>query len=156
MKPKGFTLIEMVVVIVILSIIAGLGSKVIGASFNAYLTNQNVTTANTQARLALERMTRDIHAISSAANITTATASQLSFTDANGNAVSYQLTGSQLMRNGWVLADGVNTLSFSYMDKNAATTTTPANICYVTTTLNITSGSVNYSLRSTSSAMNFC
>jgi prepilin-type N-terminal cleavage/methylation domain-containing protein len=156
MKSHGFTLIEIVVVIIILGVIAGIGSRMIQAGFNAYLTNQYITGANAQARLALERMPRDIHNINAAANITTATASQLSFTDINGSTVTYQRSGTQLMRSGQVLADGINSLTFSYLDRNAVSTTTRANICYVTTSLNITSGSVNYTLRTTTSAMNYC
>lgn len=152
---RGFSLVELVIVIVILSIIAAIGSKVIQAGFNSYFTNQNVTTANVQARLALERMTRDIHAINSSASITTASASQLVFTDVNGNAITYQLTGTQLMRNTQVLADGINTLTFSYLDRNAAVTAVLANIRYVTVTLNITSGNVNYTLRTTINTMNY-
>ena len=156
MARKGFTLIETVIVILILSIIAAIASKVMQAAFNAYFTNQYITNANIQARLALERLSRDVRAISSAGSISTATASQLSFTDVNGNTITYQLTGSQLMRSGQVLADGVSNLSFTYLDRNAASTTTPANICYVTTTLGFNSGGVNYTVRSTATAMNYC
>lgn len=157
MKKNGFTLIEVVIVIIILSIIAAIGSRVIQAAFNSYNINQNITIANTAARLAFERMTRDIHNINSAASISTATSSQLSFTDINGNTVTYQLSGTQLTRSGQVLADGVSGLSFSYWDKNLNSTATPANICYVTPTLTFSfNNNVNYSLRSTISAMNFC
>src|SRR5689334_11495059 len=106
MKNKGFSLLELIIVMVILSIIAGIGSRIVQAGFNSYYTNQNVTTANVQARLALERMTRDIHAIKDSSSITTASASQLTFTDVNGNVITYQLTGTQLMRNTQVLSDG--------------------------------------------------
>jgi prepilin-type N-terminal cleavage/methylation domain-containing protein len=155
MKKSGFSLIELIVVILILSIVAAMGSRLIQAGFSDYFTNENVTNANTQARLAFERMTRDIHAIRSSADISTATTSQLTFTDINGNSVSYQLTGTQLMRNNQVLADGINSLAFAYLDRNAATTATLSNIRYVTVTLNITSGNVNYILRTTVNTMNY-
>jgi prepilin-type N-terminal cleavage/methylation domain-containing protein len=156
MKYRGYSLIEVVVVIVILSIIAAIASKVLQAGFNAYITSQNIATANAQARVAFEKMTRDIHAIASPASISTATASQLSFTEINGSSVTYQLTGTQLMQGSNVLADGVHSLTFSYWDQNAASTTVAANICYVTVLLNITSGGVNYTMRTTVSTMNYC
>jgi len=157
MKKNGFTLIEVVVVIVILSIIAGIGSRVIQAAFNSYLVNQNITTANTAARLAFERMTRDIHNINSAASISTATSSQLSFTDIYGNTITYQLTGTQLMRSGQVLADGVSSLNFLYWNQSLNTASSTANICYISPTLTFSfNNNVSYSLRTTVSAMNFC
>ena len=155
MKHKGFSLLELIIVMVILSIVAAMGSRIIQAGFNSYFTNENVTTANVQARLALERMTRDIHAINSQASITTASASQLVFTDVNGVSITYQKTGTQLMRNAQVLSDGVNSLSFSYLDRNAAVTAVLTNIRYVTVTLNITSGNVNYTMRTTINTMNY-
>lgn len=154
-QHRGFSLLELIVVMVILSIVAAIGSRVIQASFNSYFTNQNVTTANVQARLALERMTRDIHAINSSASITTASATQLTFTDVNGTSITYQKTGTQLMRNSQVLSDGVNTLTFSYLDRNAAVTAVLANIRYITVTLNITSGNVNYTMRTTINTLNY-
>jgi prepilin-type N-terminal cleavage/methylation domain-containing protein len=155
-KKKGFTLIEVVIVIVILSIIAAIGSRVLQAALNSYITNQNVSNANAQARLALERISRDVHNINAAANISTAAASQLSFTDINGNTVTYLLSGTQLTRTGQVLADGVSGLTFAYLNSSGGTASTIASICYVTTTLTFNTGGVNYTLRNTASAMNFC
>lgn len=155
MKQKGFSLLELVIVMIILGVVAAIGSKIIQAGFNSYFTNENVTTANTQARLALERMTRDIHAINSSASITTASATQLTFTDVNGTSITYQKSGTQLMRNAQVLSDGVNTLTFSYLDRNAAVTAVLANIRYITVTLNITSGNVDYTMRTTINTLNY-
>jgi hypothetical protein len=128
----------------------------IEAAFNAYITNQYITNANAQARLILERMPRDIHSINSAASISTATASQLSFTDINGNAVTYQLSGTQLMRSGQILADGVSGLTFSYLNSSAGNAATLAEICYVTAAVTLNSGNTNTTLRTTTSAMNYC
>ncbi len=155
-KNQGFTLIEVVITIVILSIIAALGGKILQAGFNAYLTNQYTTTANAQARLALERMTRDIHAINSPSSITTATSSQLVFRDIYGNSVTYALSGTQLLRNSQVLADYVGSFSLAYLNSSGATTASTSAIRYVTVSLNITdSDYFNYNLRTTISTMNF-
>ena len=155
MKNKGFTLIELIIVIVLSSILVKIGSYVLLTGFKAYYTNQNIMTANNQARMALERMTRDIHSVRSSASITTATSSQFSFTNISGTNITYQLTGSALMRNTQVLADNVSSLSFSYLDKNAVTTAVPANIRYVTVNLLISLGVAQYTLRTTIYTMNY-
>ncbi|HEV2614607.1 MAG TPA: prepilin-type N-terminal cleavage/methylation domain-containing protein [Gammaproteobacteria bacterium] len=155
MHKKGFTLIELVIVIVILSVIAAIGSKVIGTAFNSYADNQSIVNANEQGRLALERMVRDLHAINSPSDVTTANASSLTFNDVNGNAVTYSLSGTQLQRNGIALADGINTLTFGYYGGTGAAAGTNAAIRYINVTLNITQNSVNYTLATTITTLNY-
>jgi len=155
MQKKGFTLIEMVIVIVILSVVAVLASRVLGAGFSSYLDNQNIVNANEQGRLALEKMIRDIHAINSPSSISSATATSLSFTDVNGNAITYALSGTQLQRNGVTLADGVNSLTFGYYTSAGATAAVTTSIIYINVTLNITQNSVNYTLGTTINTLNY-
>jgi prepilin-type N-terminal cleavage/methylation domain-containing protein len=155
MQRKGFTLIEMVFVIIILSIISVIASRVMGTAFNSYFYNQNIVNANEQGRLAMERMVRDFHAVNSPSDITTATASTFAFNDVNGNSVIYTLSGTQLRRNGVALADGINTLTFGYYDGTGAAAGTTAAIRYVDVTLNITQNSVNYTLKTTITALNY-
>lgn len=152
---NGFTLIEMIIVIVILSIIAGVAARVMGAAFNSYYDNQRIVNANEQGRLAIERMIRDIHAINSTSSITTANASTFTFVDVNGNAVTYSLSGTQLQRNGITLADGVNSVAFGYYDGAGAVAATTDVIRYVNVTLNITNSTVNYILKTTITTLNY-
>lgn len=154
-KVKGFTLIEVVITIVILSIIAAISSRVLAAGFNAYLINQNITNADTQARLAFGRMTRDIHAINSSSSITTATATQLAFTNINNTSITYQLSGSQLTYNSQILADGITSLAFTYFDSSGASTSVLSAIRYITVTLGLNQGGVNYTMRTTINTMNY-
>lgn len=155
MHKKGFTLIELVFVIVILTIIAAIGSRVMAAAFNSYFDNQNIIIANAQGRLALEKMIRDVHAINSPTSITTATSSQLSFVDVSGNTVTYALSGTTLNRSGVALADGVGSLSFAYYDGTGAVTAVTTNIRYITVNLTITNSGVNYPLATTIATLNF-
>jgi len=143
-KQSGFTLIELVITIILLSIISAISAKMLSAGLSSYLTATNLITANQQARLALERMTRDIRGIRSTGDITTATAAQLVFTNFAGNSVSYSLTGSNLILNSQTLASGINTLTFTYYDLNGNTTATIANIRYVAISLHVTGNNANY------------
>lgn len=143
---RGYTLIELVMVIVLIAILAAIASTLLGQGFKAFISAQNVSDADWQGRVAMERMVRDIRAIRSTGDISTASASQLVFTDVNGNSFSYQLSGNTLMLNSQVLANGISSLTFSYQTLTGATTTTISAIRYVTFTITVTQKTANYSL----------
>ena len=150
-KHAGFTLIELVIVITILGIIAGIGSKILNQAFTGYLDNKNLVEADWQARLALERMQRDVRAIRSPSDITTATATQLVFVDTTGNTITYALSGTTLNRQTnsnttQALADGIQSVTFSYYDQSGASTATLINICYVKISLNVTLNNTNFTV----------
>lgn len=134
---KGTTLIELVIVILIISILSTGGIEMVRLGFLSYMTGQNIINADWQGRAALERMTRDLHSIRSPSDITTATPTLLTFTDISGNTVTYQVTGTQLMRNAQVLADYVQSLAFNYYNSNGTTPISNSDIRYITITLNI-------------------
>src|SRR5437868_1186657 len=113
-KQQGFSLIELVMVIILLGIIAVVISKMYATTLTAAQTEQNVTDALSQGRIGIERMARDMRVVRSAGDISVMTSGEFSFTDMGGNSIDYKLTGSSLMRNSQALADGVNTLTFSY------------------------------------------
>jgi hypothetical protein len=96
-------------------------------------------------------MARDIQLIRSPSDITTATSTQLSFTDINNNTVSYTLSGSSLnvTKNGstQTLAVGINSLTFTYYNGSGATP--PASTAltrYIQIALVVTQNNVNYTL----------
>lgn len=146
---SGFTLIESLMVIILIGIIAVVSSQILSNGFSAYLTGQNITDADWQGRLSMERMEEDIRAVRSPSDISTATAGQLIFTDSSGTSITYQLSGSSLMRNSQILADGLSGLTFSYFDKNGVSTATLTAIRYISYTLNVTQKGVNFNLATT-------
>jgi prepilin-type N-terminal cleavage/methylation domain-containing protein len=150
-KQSGFSLIELIIVITILGIISVMGSNILSSAFQGYLDNKNLIDSDWQARLALERMQRDIRAVRSTADMTTAAASQLVFTNTAGNTLTYALSGTNLTLKvnsnaAQVLANGVQSLGFSYYDRNGASTATLTNIRYITISLNITLNNTNYTV----------
>lgn len=133
-KSKGFTLIEMIMVIVISGIIvAGSGSLLI-QGIKTYLIGKTDIDTSWQASMAIERMTRDLHA---ATSITTATGSSLAIIDIYGNTIAYTLAGNKLLWNTQILADNVQSIAFTYYDANGVSTANAGAMCYVGISLNI-------------------
>lgn len=148
-KHQGFTLIEIVVVIVLISIIAAISSQMLAQGFNAYLTSEDITDANWQGQLAMERMVRDLRTVRSANDISVNTSSAFTFVNLAGSTMAYSLSGSNLMLNGNILARGVNSLTFTYYDKNGSAGPSVIDIHYVNVALNITQNNENYSVNTT-------
>jgi prepilin-type N-terminal cleavage/methylation domain-containing protein len=145
-KQHGFTLIELVMVIILFGIVTIGATRFFLQGVTGYVDAQNVTNANWDGQVSMMRMTRDIRMIRSANDITTNTSAELSFTDVGGNAIDFKLTGSNLMRNTQVLARGVTGLTLTYFDKNGASNSTPSSLHYVTIALTVTDNNTNYTL----------
>jgi prepilin-type N-terminal cleavage/methylation domain-containing protein len=122
---KGFTLIEAVIVIVILSVLGAIGTPLLMSATRSYMMERSIINTDAQAQLAVERMVREIKLVDPA-NITAFTANSLSFT-LNGAPVSYSLNAQhQLLRNSDILATGVSGLSFAYFRTDWTTPATQA------------------------------
>jgi len=149
-RYHGFTLIEMVMVIVLTGIIAALGSKMLVAGFTSYQTSRDLIQAQWQGTIALERLSRDLRTIRSAtiADLTLTPATQITFTDTNANVISYTLSGTTLMRNGQPLADGITSLAFSYIASDGKTTAaTAAQTHYVVVDIAVSTPGSGYTAR---------
>jgi type II secretory pathway pseudopilin PulG len=92
-------MVEMILVIVIMGIVLALGGLVLGRAFESYRLAEDTADAGSQARLALERMGRELRAVRTAAAADHAwTANSVRFMDVNGNAVCFYQVGTQLLR----------------------------------------------------------
>lgn len=136
-KQMGFTLIELIFALVLIGIVSVMGGRVLLSGYQTFLTTQNIVETGWQGVIALNRLADDIHTIRSSTDITTIQATQFSFVDNAGNTVQYQLSGSVLTRNGLSLASGLQAFALGYLDSNGATTTTPANVRYVSVSLTV-------------------
>ena len=101
-RSKGFTLIEMIVVIVILSIAAGITIKFLAGSLKVYTMTVNQKTLYDQAKLSLEQMCRGIR---DASSITGTTANSITFVrihatygDTAGETIVYQLNAAGVLQ----------------------------------------------------------
>lgn len=126
-SQRGFTLIEIIVVIVILSIVSAISIKFLADSLRIYTMTVNQKTLLDEGKLSLERMCRDIR---DAKAITASTASSITFTrthatnptagDSADESIRFDLSGTTLRKvknaggapeNPIVMADNVNTFT---------------------------------------------
>lgn len=140
-NQSGFTLAEMLVAMAVIGFVLGGILLLQQQGQQAYLFGSNRVEVQQNARVALERMARDLRA---ATSISTAAATNLVFvskdSSVSGNDVpmQYQLSGTNLDRtctcpadptNGTLtLIGGVGALAFTYKTQSGTITTTPADI----------------------------
>lgn len=154
-NSKGFTLIEIVITIVLISIISGIAAMIILQGVRAYSDERNRSDVHYQARLAMERMAREIRMIRSRADITTMANADLQFTDVYGNTVRFNLVGSDIQRSGSVLASNISPFAFSYYDTAGALTALSANLWLVEIALTATQGTETIQMRTRVHPRNF-
>jgi prepilin-type N-terminal cleavage/methylation domain-containing protein len=173
-KPRaGFTLVEMIIVIVVMGVIFALGGMVLGRAFESYKLTRDATDVGWQGRIALERIARELRDIRSAtvADLDVSPGFQIWFINANGNGVCFYLdpptpaTPGRLMRsdaasaaacsavasNPQPLADNLITggLGFGYFDNAGAITATVSSVYYVAVTISVQEGDISESYRVT-------
>ncbi len=138
----GFTLLEFVFTILLVGIISVVVGRILYQGYNDMMMSENISNADWQGLIALDRITNDIHTIRSSADVTTISSTQLAFVDINGNTVTLQYSGSTITRNGLTLATGVTDFSFGYLDNTGATTSSPASVRYITINMTVTQGTM--------------
>src|SRR5258706_5979463 len=88
---RGWTLIEMVLVIIVFGIVATIRARVMSTMFLSYFTARDITRSDAQARVAFERLTRELRQIraANAADLDPASTAHGRFIDPDGNAVGF-------------------------------------------------------------------
>ena len=171
-RIRGFTLVEVLTVLVILAVVSTIGARLMSGMFRSYFTARDITSSDAQARVAFERMTREMRQIRSAtaADLDVASAAQVRFIDTDGNGVCFyrDAATNRLMRSAdgpttacgttspQPLADFVAGLNFFYYANDGITATAvPASVYYVTVRVNVQDNDVNDTLRATIHPRNF-
>ena len=142
-KIAGFTLIEMIVVIVILGLVAALGGLILSRAFEGANKFGATNDPNYwQSMIAFERLERDLRSMVS---LVTAGSNSITYVDNLANTVTYSLstTGSstspvtyKLLRSvaptapasGNILSTSITGLSFAYYAASGQVTGTIANV----------------------------
>ena len=133
---RGFTLAELLAAAAVLGLVLAAVTMIQWSSLQAYVTGSNKMEVQQNARVALERMAREIRQSSSA--LTAATATSLTFVDQATGDTTYFLDVMTLKRraNGVdePMIGNVKTLAFAYWDGNSPPNAigvpvgTPANV----------------------------
>jgi len=127
---KGFTLIEMIMVIVIMGIFTASAIPVFVQVAHAWQYQSLRNEIAESGRIAIDRMIREMRQINSSTSVVTATGSAFKFTDTSSQSVYFYLSGSDLRMqiNGtdYELASGVSSLAFTYYDSTGAVIAVPA------------------------------
>lgn len=160
---RGFSLIELVMVMVLFGIVAAVAAPVLSSGFQAYFAGRDISEVDWQARVAIERMSRELRAIRAPADLVINAAGDIAFVDVDGNPIRYCLgavgtcpgvTGD-LMRNAQPLASGISGLDFSFLTRAAGATATPAQVYYVTVAFTATRNATSKAHRTTVSPRSF-
>jgi type IV pilus assembly protein PilW len=143
----GFTFVEMLVALLIVSIISGTAYSIFMSLSRSYTTQSVASAVQQRVRAAINYMIWDIRMAgfdplgTAGAGIISATATTLQFTadknldgdvDDAGEDITYNVTGGSLQLTDdlgtEVLTDNVSNFSFVYFDENGAVTTTAADV----------------------------
>ena len=121
MKARGFSLIELVIVIMLIAVIGSAAGIMIEKAANAALTQAAKTDQDWQLRVAMERMVRDLSRMDLVANLSVIQEDEIIFRTIRGETVRYAFDNenSQILRgNTHALADNISNLEFYYYDIN--------------------------------------
>ncbi|MDP2920816.1 MAG: prepilin-type N-terminal cleavage/methylation domain-containing protein [Candidatus Omnitrophota bacterium] len=164
-NSKGFTLVELVLVIVIIGIAASIIGTMLLGVVKAWSFKFNRNDILWDGRLALDRMTREIRTIKDSTSVATATSAQFSFTDTGNKDITYNLSSANLNRTedgtANLLAADVSALSFTYYNSSGTAIPSPSvspsatDIRRVRINLTLTKNGQNVYLQSDASTKNF-
>lgn len=157
---KGFTLIEIVMVIVLLSIISTTAALIIVTGTDSYVELGRISDLTTKGRAAVERITREVRLVRcsdttpsteclpDATDITTATSTEIAFVNKNDQVRGLRLNGTTIEVNVggtyYVLVDDVTAFNIDYLDNTGTATAVVGNMWAFEVTFTVTS--VNRSL----------
>ena len=158
---RGFTLIELILAIVLLGIISAAFAAGLVPTMRASIIVDNRKEGLQEARRVMDRMVREIRLIRSntSTDIVTWTSTDLKFNDMYSNSVEFVRSGASapytLLRNTNILCGNVQSLSFTYLNKNGSAAGSVGNIWRIQISLQVKVGNETVDLRSEVNPGNF-
>ena len=150
-RVEGFSLVELVMVIVILGILAAFVGPVLFNAMRSYQSVQTGVETHAKMRYAIERMSRELGEVRRQAtdatflDVTSMTASSMTFFKTDGTQVVLNVVGNQVnlayATLAGMLTDQVTSFSLAYFQQNASTpATTAASIAFVEIRMTLSEG----------------
>lgn len=145
---RGFSLIELIIVMILMSIVAGISGVMLTAGFKSYTQGKPIIPVAGKANVALTNLMREIQ---DAQTITAATATSMTIINQSGQTISFNWSNTTLTRTvspepAQSLCTNVSAFSFAYFDSSFATAVTLADIRFITAAFTLTEGPVVYPL----------
>jgi prepilin-type N-terminal cleavage/methylation domain-containing protein len=137
-QQKGFTIIELIIVIVLIGIIIAGSSNLLFQGFRSFVSTRDILEENRQSTVVLENMVRTLRSIRSPSNINSANSTSIAFETTDGETNTYSLNGSIIEYNNIPLADNQEELELEYYDSNGTSTSNTSLIRYITINLGST------------------
>jgi len=164
-RTSGFTLIEVVMVIVVLGIIGVSVGSLLSQGARSFETMKRARELNAEGVLAMERMARELRLIGCATSgnsctaqstdITAMTSGEIRFVTADSTGMGFRLNaGNIMMRRGSgaadpedVLVGDASALSFDYFKKDGTTALATTEVWVIGINLTLASGSESMAFR---------
>jgi prepilin-type N-terminal cleavage/methylation domain-containing protein len=146
---KGFTLIEMVIVMVITGIVIAITATMLNTSFISYFTSVHFSSLSTQGAIAMMRISKELQ---QASQFSVINATSVTFTTTGGSTISYSWSTPTLTRTGSAartLSNVVTSFSLSYYQANFNTTATASAVRAVTVSMTVSNGTESVPLINT-------
>ncbi len=137
-KDKGFSIIELVMVIIISVIVVGIPASIISMGFDGYFKGQALSALSNRAAMTMLRISKDLENTTSLITISPTT---LALVYADGGTITYSLSGTTLNRTDATgtapITNQVSALAFTYFSSAFAVTATPSAVRLVTISLTL-------------------
>jgi prepilin-type N-terminal cleavage/methylation domain-containing protein len=127
---NGFTLIELMVVVVILSLITIGVVTFFGGGIRSWIAGQNQLKAQRDARMALDRMVKEIREGNLFGDTSNSTTIEVERSIVSKPTVTFSWSGNSgdgLTENGYSFLENVHALNFIYMNQSGIIMTYPEN-----------------------------
>jgi len=136
----GYTLIELIMVMVILSIVGGVSSFAIMESMKVYARAVPAIDMSYKSNLAIQRLSNEVRDLQSTDDIAKFSANAFQFKDSLGRSIEYKYDGKNLTRNGDLLASGLSEFTFKYWAKDGKAAKVSADLHLVEVDFTLTAG----------------
>lgn len=143
---QGFSLIELIIVIVLVGILSAVSATIMTSLFKEYSTGKDLTDLMTPSILQTQTLMRELKSAFKFHSIDT---NHVSFTDQYLNAIDLQLINGNLIQtvnaNPQILMKNLSSLSFNYFDQHLAITHDPDSVYYISLNWTVAQNGLSYS-----------